>query len=149
MLLLAQSQLEKSQDISWIGGMSLDGIDYSWSRLNKSVSFEANDGDGGTLTTGWEAIKAYVTDVELDFENMLTTVQFSSDRAEAAGEDVAAIKQRLGIRDLVQVATQSDQFMWRTSVNWRGETYQEISGIRSTFGFAYVDTKTGMTVYQD
>lgn len=149
MLLLAQSQLEKSQDISWIGGLSLDGIDYSWSRLNKTVSLEANDGNGGTLTTGWEAIKAYATDVEYDFENLTTTVQFSSDRAEAAGEDPSQIKQRLQIRDYEQIATQTDQLLFRTSVNWRGETYQEWAGVQSTFGFAYVDSKTGRTVAQD
>ncbi|HEY4259444.1 MAG TPA: hypothetical protein VGM98_04765 [Schlesneria sp.] len=149
MVALATSQLEKSQDISWIGGFQLDGIDFSWSRLNLCVSFAANDGSGGTTTTGWEAIKAYVTDVEYDFENMTTTVQFSSDRAEAAGEDPAQIKQRLGIRDLTQVSTQTNQFLWRTSMNWRGDTYQELAGVQSTFGFAYVDKLTGRTVYQD
>lgn len=147
MTLMAQSQLDKAHDITWVGGCVLDGLDFSWCRLNRSVSFEASDGSGGTTTTGWEAIKAYVTDVEFDFAEQTTTIQFSSDRAEAIGEDPALIKQRLGIRALEQVRYQQSHLLFRTSVNWRGGTFREISGIQTISGFNYVDPQTGMTVF--
>lgn len=149
MAALAQSQLEKVQDITWVGGVVLDGLDFTWCRLNRLVSFEASDGSGGTLTTGWEAIKAFVTDVTYDFAEQTTTIQFSSDRAEAIGEDPAQIKERLGIRALQQVQYENVTNLWRTEVNWRGEQFQELAGIQVSSGFQYVDSKTGQTVYTD
>lgn len=146
MTTLAQSQLDKVQDITWVGGCVLDGLDYRWCRLNRRVNFEASDGSGGTATTGWESIKAFVTDVEYDFVEQTTTLQFSSDRAEAIGEDPSQIKQRLKIKALEQVAYEQVTNLFRTEVNWRGETYQELSGVQVQSGFQYVDPDTGLTV---
>lgn len=143
---LANAQLTKAQDIVWVGGCVLDGLDYSWCRLNRRVCFSANDGNGGTLTTGWEAIHAYVTDAEYDFTEQTTTLTFSSDRAELFGEDISQIKQRLHIHALEQVAYEEVHNLWRTMTNWRGETYQELAGLQITSGFDYVDPETGRTV---
>lgn len=146
MELLAQSEVSKNCDITWVGGCVLDGLDFSWCRLNRSVSFEASDGSGGTITTGWESINCYVTDVEYDFEEKTTTLTFSSDRAETIGEDVANIKQRLGIRQLEQRTYQTENLLFRTEMNWRGDKFQELSGVQINSGFDYVDPMTGRTV---
>jgi hypothetical protein len=149
MAALARAQLDKNKNIIWTGGCVLDGIDYSWCRLNRRVNFSANDGAGGTVSTGWDAIDAFVTDVEYDFAERTTHLTFSSDRQELIGEDVAQLKQRLGIKALEQRQWSESQLLFRTDVNWRGEKYQEISGVLTTSGFEYVDPQTGMTVYKD
>ncbi len=138
--------LDKSKDMVWTGGCVLDGLDFSWCRLNRRVTFEASDGSGGTLLTGWEMIHAWVTDVEYDFTEQTTTLTFSSDRAELMGEDPAMIKERLKIRALEQVQYEQFTNLWRTETNWRGETFQELAGVQVTSGFQYVDTVTGQTV---
>lgn len=146
---LARAQLDNAKNMTWVGGCVLDGIDYSWCRLNRRVSFEVNDGSGGTTSAGWDAIDAIVTDVDYDYVQRTTTLTFSSDRAELVGEDVALIKQRLGIRALQQRAWSESTLMFRTSFDWRGNAYQELSGVSTTSGFDYVDPVTGLTVASD
>lgn len=148
MAALGRAQLDRNKDIVWTGGCVLDGIDYSWSRLNRRVNFVANDGNGGTVATGWDAIDAWVTDVDYDYAERTTTLTFSSDRQELIGEDVAQLKQRLNIKALEQRQWSESELLFRTNLNWRGDTYREISGVLTNSGFEYVDPQSGMTVYK-
>jgi hypothetical protein len=62
------------------------------------VNLAALDDDGGTLTTGWEAVGAIVTDVEYNFSDRTTQLTFSADQMETLGLDVQQLKDRLRIR---------------------------------------------------
>jgi hypothetical protein len=68
--------------------------------LNRRVNIDAIDANGGNVATGWESIGAIVTSVELDIENKLTTLQFSTDQAELIGIDIESQKRALKIRAL-------------------------------------------------
>lgn len=104
---LAQKILDSKKDVLYHGGMTLEGIDYAFHRLDRRVNIAGVDGDGVAKTTGWEAIKAIVTDCEYDFEEMLTTVQFNSDHSELLGFDAERIKQELkvGAEFISQIVT--------------------------------------------
>lgn len=145
MTLLAQSQLDKHKDVKWVGGCVLDGIDWSWQSLNRRVNFEAADGSGGITAAGWDAIKAYVTDVEYDFAEQTTTLTFSSDEAELIGEDVALMKEKLKIKALTQREVVRTENVFRTEFNYRGEAMQVWSGLNEFHSFEYVDPDTGRT----
>lgn len=97
---LAQKQHAQLSDIVYTGGLTFDGLNFDYLRLNRRINIAAVDADGDPLTTGWESINAIVTDVEIDTENKLTTVQFSTDQAELIGIDVETQKQLLKIRAL-------------------------------------------------
>ena len=95
---LAESIHEAIKDIVYVGGCTLEGMDYDFLQLQKRVDFAAVDGSGGTITTGWENVKAIVTDVEYDWEAMLTTLTFSSDYAAFLQTSVDELKRILKIR---------------------------------------------------
>lgn len=97
---LAQAILNERKDIIYAGGLTIDGIDYSFDRLYHRVNLAGVDEDGSAVTTGWEAINANVTDVEYDYDQRLTTIQFSSDQQELIGWDPDALKEMLKIRAL-------------------------------------------------
>jgi hypothetical protein len=143
MTLLAQSQLDKHKDVKWVGGCVLDGIDWQWQRLNRRVNFEAANGSGGTTAAGWDAINAYVTDVEYDFAEQTTTLTFSSDEAEVIGEDVSLLKEKLKIKALTQREVVRTENIFRTEFNYRGEAMQVWSGLNEYHSFEYVDPDTG------
>ena len=94
---LARKILDSKKDVIYTGGMTLEGMDYTFALLDRKVNLDGVDGDGVAKTTGWEAINAIVTDVEYDYEQDVTTVQFSTDQEELVGEDPARIKERLKI----------------------------------------------------
>lgn len=94
---LAQKILNIKKDVLHTGGLTLQGLDYTWHMLGRRLNIDGVDGDGSALTTGWESINAIVTDVEYDYEEQQTTIQFSSDQAELAGFDPAEIKEQLKI----------------------------------------------------
>ncbi len=102
---LAESIHEFSKDIIYTGGCTLQGIDYDFIRLQKLINFAGVDQNGSSLTTGWEAAKAIVTDVEYDFDNDVTTLVFSSDYSAFLQTDVETLKRILKIRalQLVQI----------------------------------------------
>lgn len=95
---LAEQLIEAYKDVVWTGGATLHGIDYDFLRLNKRVNFAGVDKDGGSLTTGWEAINAILTDVEYDYTEKLTTLTFSSDMMEYTQNDPERLKSILKIR---------------------------------------------------
>lgn len=94
---LARIMHEQFKDIVYTGTAVLDGLKYAFGALNTCINLAAVDGDGDPLTTGWEAIKAMVTSVEYNFVDKLTTLQFSSNKAELAGINVDVEKERLRI----------------------------------------------------
>lgn len=102
---LAQAILDTKKNVLYHGGMTLEGIDYEFQLLDRRVNIAGVDGDGNPLTTGWESMGAIVTDVEYDFEEQTTTVQFSSDESEILGFDPEQIKRdlRIGAADISQI----------------------------------------------
>lgn len=101
---LAQQKLDVYKDIIYTGGCTIEGIDLDFLALQKRISFAAVDGDGSTITTGWEAIDAILTDVEYDYENSLTTLTFSSDAAQYLQQSTDALRELLKIRALQVVS---------------------------------------------
>lgn len=106
-LVLANAILETKKDVLYHGGMTLEGIDYNFHLLGKRCNIAAVDGDGNTLSTGWEQIKALATSVEYDWEEDQTVVQFSSDEAEVLGFDPERIKEdlKVGAARISQIVT--------------------------------------------
>lgn len=140
---LAQALLDYRKDIAFPGAATLEGLDWSFCRLNRRIHIAGDDGSGGSTTTGWEAIGAVVTDVEYDFEQQLTSLTFSADWLELLGEDAAQLRERLKIRALEQRATYHDTFTWITWTNLMGQQLSQIAGIYTAVGFEYVDPETG------
>ena len=77
--------------------MTLEGLDYTFARLDRRVNIAGVDGDGHPLPTGWESMAAIVTDVEYDFESQTSIIQFSSDQSELLGFDPERLKQQLRV----------------------------------------------------
>jgi hypothetical protein len=88
------------RDLIHAGGLVIDGLDFRFAELNRRVNLAAVDENGSPRTTGWERMSAFVTDVEYDFDEQLTTLQFSSDQLELIGMDPDRVKQWLRIRAL-------------------------------------------------
>lgn len=101
--ILAQALLDQTKDIVYSGVAVLDGIWWEFLNLDKRVNFIAYDNDGNELTTGWEDIGAVLTDVEYDFEQMLTSLTFSADLQELLGWDIGSLRMRLKIRAVQQL----------------------------------------------
>lgn len=122
---LAQSIHEYSKDIIYTGGCTLQGIDYDFLRLQKLVNFAGVDRHGVSLTTGWEAAKAIVTDVEYDYENDLTTLTFSSDYSAFLQTDVESLKRLLKINALQLVQ------LFETNLDASGQTIAWSTRVRN------------------
>jgi len=148
---LANYELNLRQDIYYAGGAVLDGLQYQFALLNQKINIASTDGSGGTKTTGWENIGAFLTDCEIDFENQLTTLTFGSDHLELLGLDVEEEKKRLKIRALVQVwyayATLSTHIRPKTTAEAAQGFDSMIPVIEQTEtvkqGFLYVDPLAG------
>lgn len=124
----------------YTGGCTLDGIRYEFCRLNRRVNFPGVDADGDPLTTGWEDIGALLTDVEYNFEDMTTTLTFSSDLAEEAGLDIDEMKARLNVRALwkntwsfaqVKTTLRNKTFSDGNAFSFIGDTLQDTWTINS------------------
>lgn len=95
---LAEHLHRQRKDLIYAGGMMLEGLRYEFARLGTRVNFLAKADDGSDITTGWENVGAWVTDVSYDLENQTTSIQFSSDQLEIMGLDPELIKMQLKIR---------------------------------------------------
>jgi len=93
----AQQLLDQKKDLVYAGGMTFEGMQYKFGFLNTRVNIAAKDDDGAALDVGWSAIGALVSDVEYDYEQGTTTIQFSSDQLEALAIDPEEMKRRLKI----------------------------------------------------
>ena len=104
---LAENIWKTTSDTVHTGAIVLASLDYSFVRLNRRINIAAVDADGATLTTGWESINAILTDVEYDFTNRVTTLQFSSDQLEFLQGDPSALKEMLKIKAMETIVNQS------------------------------------------
>lgn len=95
---LAENIWKTTSNTIHTGAIVLDRLDYSFVRLNRRINIAAVDEDGNALTTGWESIRAILTDVEYDFTNRITTLTLSSDDLEFLQGDPEALKEILKIR---------------------------------------------------
>jgi hypothetical protein len=100
---LAQAYLDAKKDIVYTGGCVLEGLQYDFLNLAKQINVAAVDGNGSTVTTGWEAINAVLTDVEFDYQEKVTTLTFNSDLMDFTETDVEALKRALKIKALETV----------------------------------------------
>lgn len=98
---LARRIHEQEKDVVYAVSTMLDGRMYDFWGLNRRINVAAVDAAGNPLATGWEAINAYVTDVEYDYSMDTTVVQCSSDQMQLMGLDVEQEKANLKIRALV------------------------------------------------
>lgn len=131
---LAERIHAEKKDLVYTGGLTLDGLDYEFAFLDRRVHLAAVDADGAPLVTGWEAIGAMVTDVEFDFSQQVTTVQFSSDKASLMGVDVEREKEELKIRAAEPVF-------------WFNATVMVEKGLRTTaWGTSYFGMDTWVKV---
>jgi hypothetical protein len=131
---LADIMQFQRRDVIYAGGCTLDGLQYEFQRLNQAISFAALDGDGNPLTTGWEAIQALLTDVEYDYDQGITTLQFSSDQLELAGFDAEFLKHRLKIKALNRVS----QTYLAGAINFNANSF-----LYTVEQVAYIDPDTG------
>ena len=98
---LCRQLSETYRDINYVGGATLEGIDYRFLRLNKRVNIASVDQDGNTIVTGWESVGAIVTEVEYDYTDNLTTISFSHDLADYLGWSIDYLKEQLKIKALL------------------------------------------------
>lgn len=142
---LAQKLLDERKDIRYSGGCTLEGLKTQFLRLGKRINFAAINSAGGALTTGWESINAWLTDVEYDFASQLTTLTFSSDQLELIGVDVEMLKQALKIKALEPVVITQTQILYHTEEQKWGSsaTLTTISGVAQQSSTIYVDPETG------
>jgi hypothetical protein len=135
----AQTLLDQRKDIVWVGGAQIDGLDWRYCRLNKKVQLAAEDGSGNALTTGWESIDAWVTDVEYDLEEMTTQLTFSGDRLALFGMDEAQLKTSLNIKPMIQQMEYRTELMWNLRPLPNGRLVNEIVGVQTRPIFSYYE----------
>jgi len=149
---LARFIHDQRKDMIYVGGLVLEGLRYDYSHLDRRINLAGVDANNQPMTTGWENINAFLTDVEYDFENQLTTLTFSSDQAEQIGIDIADLKKRLGIKALRQVYWY--QVGFNTIIRPRGlnepggfDQFTSVHELTYTIeqGVDYVDPETGIS----
>jgi len=99
---LAQKYHSIHSSMIYAGSVVLQGIRPLWRSLNRRVNLTSRDPNGVPLTTGWENLGMWVTEVEYDYENDFTTVSLSSDQMDLIGYDAEQQKQELKIKALTQ-----------------------------------------------
>lgn len=88
----------------------------------------AKDAHGDPLETGWENANAILTDVEYDYTERLTTLQFSSDEMEFLQMDPEELKRQLKIKAVTKdyrgpiLLTWTSNFGY-SSYAWVGRDY--------------------------
>ena len=111
---LAAALLAAKKDIVYAGGCLLDGLKYDFCRLNRAINLAAVDEDGVSLTTGWEGIKAVVSDVEYNFADQTTSLTFSQEALNVWGDNVDSLKARLKINGMMErIRIFNWQYTWR------------------------------------
>lgn len=110
---LGDAYLAAHKDIVYSGGCTLDGLHYDFCRLNRCINIAAVDENGSTVTTGWESIKAVVSDVEYNFAEQTTTLTFSQEALQAWGDNVDLLKQRLRMGYVEKIRDVQIGYTWR------------------------------------
>ena len=140
----AQTILDQRKDVVWTGAAQLDGLDWDYIRLNKKLRILAKDGSGNFLTTGWEDVGAYNTDVEYNFEDQTTSLTFSADKLALFGIDSAMLKERLKIRPLQQMVEYQTQFLYAMLPLPNGRMVNQVVGVQTTPVFHYADNPSAV-----
>ena len=143
---LAERIHAQRSDIVYSGGCTLDGLQYEFQLLDRRINLAGVDENGDALTTGWENINAFLTDAEYDYEQGLTTLQFSSDHLELVGIDPEKEKEDLKVRALnpiylhfIEVVAQKRRAFTEFGTPVIGADI----GIRVDFTKAFQDPTTG------
>lgn len=136
---LADTLLAERKDIAWIGQITLHGLQWRFAWLGLRINLTGYDADGNAVTTGWEAINAWLTDVEFDIENNQTILTINADQLQNLGLDVGGLKQRLRINKLEQVEWQS----YYSTFVVGSDGLPWMSGVVEVNHFDYVDPSTG------
>ena len=143
---LVDSILYERKDIVWAGHIVLNGLVWDFAWLGKRINITALDPSGNPLTTGWESINAWLTDVDYDLIAGTTTLSLSSDQMANLGWDAQLLKDRLNIKALQQVEYQTYQYVYRDYVTAFGNHVQDLAAVVETNHFDYVDAQTGNVV---
>ena len=125
---LAQKIHSKLSDVVFAGATMLSGIKWGYLGLNKRVNIAAVDADGAALTTNWEASKAWLTEVEYNFSDNITTLVLNNSQLELLGLDVAKMKQSLWIRKLVPIYRQVPFTSYNPNGNFVSGSQTELAG---------------------
>jgi hypothetical protein len=139
---LADSILFERKDIAWAGNIVLDGLQWDFAWLAKRINLTADDANGDPITTGWEDINAWLTDVEFDLDKGITTLTILSDQLANLGYDVQGHKERLKIKALEQVRRTS----YSTIIERMADGLPFITAVKETASFDYVDPDSGNVV---
>lgn len=139
---LADSILFERKDIAWGGTITLNGLQYGFAWLGKRINITSQDSDGNPVTTGWEDINAWLTDVEYDLEKGITTITLNSDQMANLGLDPQIMKERLKIKALQQIQYST----YQTIIQTMSDGLPWISGVQETIHFNYVDPTSGKIV---
>lgn len=126
--------LSQRQNIIYGGSVLLNQLEWDYLKLDKRINITAVDGSGNALTTGFEDINAYLTDVEYDFAKKLTTLHLSSDRLEVVGYSQPMLKSLLQIRDLLRF----DNYVIAGNIAFNGNSF-----IYTVDERYYIDPRTG------
>lgn len=142
--LLADSILAERKDIAWMGTLTFQGLRYEFMWLGLRINLASLDADGNTITTGWENINAWLTDVEFDVEQNLTTITLNADQLANLGLDVAALKERYKIKALKQVQYSTYQSIMTIA----SDGLPWMSGVVESVHFQYEDPDSGRVTDQ-
>lgn len=93
---IAENLHKVYSNVIYAGVVTLAGLDWDW-LVPRRINFAAIDADGDPLTTGWEAIDAFQTEVSYDFVNGTTTITFNGDHLAYLATNVDQMKQQLKI----------------------------------------------------
>ena len=144
---LAQNIHASRKDITYTGGCQIHGIRYQFCRLDRLINLAAVDEDGGTITTGWEAISAVLTDVEYDFAEQITTLTFSAEALQIWGDNIDLLKERLriGLVERIRIIDMQPIFSTFQSPYTKGAPIKFVSGIVYNDYDLWYDKRLGTT----
>lgn len=139
MQLYADRLLQERKDLVHSGGIRFHGLDYRFAWLDSRVNVGALGENGSDIVTGWESIGAWVTDVEIDYSDMTTSITMHSDQMELLGVDPEELKTRLGIRPATW------QFFWNWQVFFYYDSkFNQTQQIVGTTSSGYYDVTGGV-----
>lgn len=144
---IAKATLAALKDIKYAGSLVLGGLDKKWLQPRK-LSIASKDGSGQTITTGMESANSRVSEVELDFENNVTTLTWNSGWLEAAGVNPDALKARMKLKALTPVTELLGMAVTREASKVRsGLTGRDIWKFSNSYEYqfrsGFMDEQTG------
>jgi hypothetical protein len=142
---IADQLLAENKDIKYAGVITLNGAAITWLAPTK-LCVDALDLDGQPITTGLESANARVSEVEIDFEEGITTLTYDSGWMSEV--DLDRLKARMQFRALspfTNLVGMSIQNIASTVKS--GMTGRHITKFTPSYGYefqsGFVDEKTG------